>query len=237
MYIPRKASATVLAGVAIVAVLLAGAPLAAGTEAPAPMPTSSNVKDALINQNPDPNGPSIAPPNQDLWTKTMNQSMEEIINNFPNIVGQGVWDEKSGTSTQNYYTGADPAQEASFLAAARQIDALVPSSLKLVWKPVDWSDKERSSLVQQISADPEKWTSYFGSAPQGGNVGIDGNVHVSLTDPAKVSSSPAKSGLLPDGTPFIAEGPTENEWQVGRTTDVSPFTGGNLITAGSSYCT
>ncbi|MGA7204545.1 MAG: hypothetical protein WBX27_07960 [Specibacter sp.] len=146
----------------------------------------------------------------------MAQPLNVLSNSFPNIVGQGVWNEKSGTLTQDYYVGADPAQEAAFLAAARRIDALVPPQLKLVWRPVNWSNKERSSLIQKISANPEKWTSYFGSAPQGGYVDTSGVVHVFLPNPAKVSSAPARSGVLPDGTRFIAEPPVKVEWQIGR---------------------
>ncbi|MGA7206066.1 MAG: hypothetical protein WBX27_15690 [Specibacter sp.] len=138
------------------------------------------------------------------------------MNEFPDIVGKAIWDEKSGTETINYYTGAVPAQEAAFLAAARRVDALVPPSLKLVWNPVNWDNKARFTLLQEITANPEKWTSYFGSAPQSGYVEIDGNVHVSLADPSKVSSAPAKSGVLPDGTPFVADQPSKVIWQVGR---------------------
>ena len=156
------------------------------------------------------------------------------MNEFPHIFGKSVWDEKSGTEAINYFTGADPAQEAAFLAAARQIDALVPPQLKLVWNPVNWDNKARFTLLQEITANPEKWTSFFGSAQQSGYVEMDGNVHISLADPGKVSSAPAKSGVLPDGTPFVGYQAEKAIWQVGRMTDVSPWTGGDYITAGSS---
>ncbi|MHA7175758.1 hypothetical protein ACX80D_03820 [Arthrobacter sp. Sr24] len=221
MYIPRKVSRTVFAGASLLAVILAGSPLAVGATNPVPSPAPIDAKTYLVNHTPGLVDAATVPPNQRLWQETMSQPMGGLINSFPDIVGQGAWDEKSGTATQDYYTGADPAQEAAFLAAVSRVDALVPSQLKLVWKPVNWSDRQRSSLVRQISTNPEKWTPYFGSAPQGGGLDRDGIVHVFLTDPAKVSSAPAKSGVLPDGTPFIAEPPPVVEWQVGRTTDVS----------------
>lgn len=220
MYIPRKVSRTGIAGASLLAVILAGAPLAVGATNPVPSPPPIDAKAYVINHTPRLVDAATEPPNQGLWRTTMSQPMGELINSFPGIVGQGALDEKSGTVTQDYYAGADPATEAAFLAAARRVDALVPPQLKLVWKPVNWSDRQRASLLQQIAMNPEKWTPYFGSAPQGGGLDNDGIIHVFLTDLAKVSSAPAKSGVLPDGTPFIAEPPPVIEWQVGHTTDV-----------------
>lgn len=227
----------ILAGAVLTAVVLTAAPLAAGATTPAPSPPPIDAKAYLINHNPSIVDAATEPPNQALWGNTVDPALTTLVNEFPDIVGKAVWDEKSGTSTINYYTGADPTQEAAFLAAARQIDALVPPSLKLVWKPVTWDNKARSALLQEITSNPEKWTSYFGSAPQSGYVETDGNIHVSLADPSKVSSAPAKSGVLPDGSPFVADGPSKADWQVGRTTDVSPWTAGDYITAGPYFCT
>ncbi|MDD0858828.1 hypothetical protein NHF46_15910 [Arthrobacter alpinus] len=231
MNIPHKASMAVIAGAAFVAMLLAGAPLAAGTETPAPSPLI-DAKAYLITHTP------VA------WTlqrnlqpspagRTVDPALMALLNEFPDIFGKSIWDEKSGTLTINYYTGAEPSQEAAFLEATRRIDAIVPPQLQLVWKPVEWNNKARFNLLQEITANPDKWTSYFGSAPQSGYVEIDGNVHVSLADPSKVSSAPAKLGILPDGTPFVADQPSEAQWQVGRTNDITPWTGGDLLTGNS----
>lgn len=232
MNIPRRVSRSLFASAAVVAVVLAAAPLAAGATYPAPTPSPVDAKAYLVNPSPALSDAATAPPNQDLWTKTVDAPLGKLTNSFPDIVGQGSWDEKTGVATYNYYTGADLAQEAAFLTAARQVDALVPSPLKLVWRPVNWNNKERSSLVQEITANPEIWTSYFGSAPQSGLVDINGNIHVSLADKSKISSAPGKTGVLPDGTPFIAEPPSTVDWQLGRTNDTSSWTGGDKIMAG-----
>ncbi|WP_426519450.1 hypothetical protein ACPPVQ_05520 [Diaminobutyricibacter sp. McL0618] len=125
------------------------------------------------------------------------------------------WDEASATATMDYYTGADPTEEAAFLAAAGRI--VIPAPLNLVWRPVSWSLNARVALLKQITAHPDAWTSFFGSAPESGLVDESGTIEVSLADPGKVSSSPARSGVLPDGTPFIAMPPSTVDWQVGRT--------------------
>jgi hypothetical protein len=135
-------------------------------------------------------------------------------------VGKAAWHNDSMTATMDYYTGADPTEEAAFLAAADRI--IAPAPLKLVWVPVSWSLTARRSLLQQITAHPDQWTSFFGSAPESGLVDESGTIEVSLADPSKVSSAPARSGVLPDGTPFIAMPPSTVEWQVGRTSEVSP---------------
>ncbi|WP_269936536.1 hypothetical protein [Arthrobacter sp. HY1533] len=216
MYIPDKASVTVIASAALVTVLLAGGPLAVGTETPATSPSPIDAKAYLITHTPDSVEAATEPPNQALWGETVDPALTVLLNEFPDIFGKAVWDEKSGTATINYYTGAEPDQEAAFLEAAHRIDALVPPQLTLVWSRVSWNNKARAEILREVTANPEKWASYFGSAPQSGYVEIDGNVHVSLADPSRVSSAPAKSGILPDGTPFIADQPSEADWQVGR---------------------
>jgi hypothetical protein len=227
---------TVLVGAALVAFVLAATPLAAGAATPDPTatPSPTDAKAELTNTSPDPTSVAIAPPNQ-ARMDILNQPMEELINSFPDIVGQGTWDEVSGTATMDYYTGADPGEEAAFLVAASRIVALVPSPLKFVWRPVNWSFSERIALLQQITGNPDQWTSFFGSAPESGDLDSSGNVHVSLADPTKVLSSPARSGVLPDGTPFIADPPSKADWQVGRTSDFSPWSSGDKITAGHIF--
>ncbi|NEN04674.1 hypothetical protein G3T36_02210 [Diaminobutyricibacter tongyongensis] len=216
----RKASTTVLAGAALTALILTGVPLAAGAATPPPGPATPSPSDAklpLTNKSPDPTIDALFPPNQTKFA-VLDGPLNDLINAFPDIAGKSFWDESSGTATMDYYTGADPTEEAAFLAAAGRIVA--PSPLNLVWLPVSWSLSARSALLQKITAHPDAWTSFFGSAPESGLVDESGTIEVSLADPGKVSSSPARSGVLPDGTPFIAMPPSQVDWQVGRTSDV-----------------
>lgn len=233
MGVRRKA---VLIGAALVALALAGSPLAAGAATPEPTatPSPSDAKAGLTNTSPDPATDAMFPPYQTQFA-VLNEPLADLVNTFPDIVGKSAWDEVSRTATMDYYTGAEPAEESAFLAATRRI--VVPPPLNLVWRPVGWSLSARGSLLQKITGNPDAWTSFFGSAPESGYIDESGNVHVSLADPSKVQSAPARSGVLPDGSAFVADPPSKVDWQVGRTSDFSPWSSGDRITAGIYECT
>lgn len=222
MYISRKASTRVFAGVVLAAFFISGMPLAASAATPSPgpaAPLSSDAKAPLTDRSPDPAIDAMFPYDETQMA-TLDQPLTDIMNSFPGIVGKSAWHNDSMTATMDYYTGADPSEEAAFLAAAARIVA--PSPLKFEWVPVSWSLRARGALLQKITANPEAWISFFGSAPESGYIDESGKIHVSLADRSRVSSSPARSGVLPDGTPFIADPPSSVDWQVGRTSDVSP---------------
>lgn len=185
---------------AAVAVLMAGA-LSCGL-ASAAVPVQKPLPTVLTA---DSSQPSASPYDQ---LRMISQHSSTIGAQYPGIFAGFFLNPATNTVEVGYYSGAPAAEVAAFLESVEAIPRSAPITI-VAKNVVAYDVAKRQAMVEKIGLHPAAWKEFFGGNVSGTSLDtVDGTVHVGL-DRTR-ANLPA---TLPDGSPFVVEGPMYFEFQ------------------------